>query len=122
MHRGRTVLAMDCVLAGAQGHRARPLNSVVSHHVDAASKRTILRVIAAIVGTIFLVAFLITWFAFPDAKSGIIQILGLGVLMAYGYALFPALSPGQSRWDELDAEIEAKSRRAETPTIKDRDG
>ena len=27
--RGRTVLAVDCVLAGAQWHRGRPLNSVV---------------------------------------------------------------------------------------------
>jgi hypothetical protein len=33
MHRGRTVLAMDCVLAGAETHRARPLNSVVSRHL-----------------------------------------------------------------------------------------
>jgi hypothetical protein len=32
MHRGRTVLAMDCVLAGAQWHRGRPLNSVVRQH------------------------------------------------------------------------------------------
>ena len=30
MHRGRTVLAMDCALAGAETHRGRPLNSVVS--------------------------------------------------------------------------------------------
>ena len=29
MHRGRTVLAMDCALAGAEVQRARPLNSVV---------------------------------------------------------------------------------------------
>ena len=29
MHRGRTVLAMDCVLAGAETHRGRPLNSIV---------------------------------------------------------------------------------------------
>jgi hypothetical protein len=28
MHRGRTVLAMDCVLAGAQMHHGRPLNSL----------------------------------------------------------------------------------------------
>ena len=28
-HWGRTVLAMDCVLAGAEKHRGRPLNSVV---------------------------------------------------------------------------------------------
>ena len=27
-HRGRTVLAMDCVLAGAEKNCARPLNSV----------------------------------------------------------------------------------------------
>jgi Domain of unknown function (DUF4160) len=29
VHRGRTVLAMDCVLAGAETRRGRPLNSVV---------------------------------------------------------------------------------------------
>lgn len=29
--RGRTVLAMDCVLAGAERHGARPLNSIVRH-------------------------------------------------------------------------------------------
>ena len=33
VHRGRTVLAMDCVLAGAQKHRGRPLNSVVRRHM-----------------------------------------------------------------------------------------
>ena len=32
MHRGCTVLAMDCVLAGAEMHRGRPLNSVVRQH------------------------------------------------------------------------------------------
>jgi hypothetical protein len=31
-HRGRTVLAMDCVLAGAEWHRGRPLNSIVRLH------------------------------------------------------------------------------------------
>jgi len=30
--RGRTVLAMDCVLAGALMQRGRPLNSIVSRH------------------------------------------------------------------------------------------
>jgi len=29
IYRGRTVLAMDCVLAGAEGQRGRPLNWVV---------------------------------------------------------------------------------------------
>ncbi len=29
MHRGRTVLAMDFALAGAEAHRGRPLNSIV---------------------------------------------------------------------------------------------
>jgi hypothetical protein len=33
MYRGRTVLAMDCVLAGAELQQGRPLNSVVSEHV-----------------------------------------------------------------------------------------
>ncbi len=33
-HRGRTVLAIDCVLAGAESHRARPLNSVVRRHIS----------------------------------------------------------------------------------------
>lgn len=28
---GRTVLAMDCALAGAEKHHGRPLNSVVRH-------------------------------------------------------------------------------------------
>jgi hypothetical protein len=28
-HRGRTVLAMDCALAGAETHRGRPLNAIV---------------------------------------------------------------------------------------------
>lgn len=32
MHLGRTVLAIDCVLAGAEEQRARPLNSIVSPH------------------------------------------------------------------------------------------
>jgi hypothetical protein len=32
MHCGRAVLAMDCVLAGAEAHRGRPLNSVVRRH------------------------------------------------------------------------------------------
>jgi hypothetical protein len=31
MMNGRTVLAMDCALAGAEWHRGRPLNAVVSH-------------------------------------------------------------------------------------------
>jgi hypothetical protein len=31
VHRGRTVLAMDCALAGAESHRGRPVNSVVRH-------------------------------------------------------------------------------------------
>jgi hypothetical protein len=31
-HCGRTVLAMDCVLAGAEKRRAGPLNSVVRFH------------------------------------------------------------------------------------------
>jgi len=34
MHRGRSVLAMDCVLAGAEWHCGRPLNSVVSHQAE----------------------------------------------------------------------------------------
>jgi hypothetical protein len=33
-YRGRTVLAMNCVLAGAEWHRGRPLNSVVRRHRD----------------------------------------------------------------------------------------
>jgi phosphoglycolate phosphatase-like HAD superfamily hydrolase len=33
MHRRRTVLAMDCVLAGAESQRGRPLNSVVRLHM-----------------------------------------------------------------------------------------
>ncbi len=32
MYRGRTVLALDCALAGAQGQHGRPLNSVVRQH------------------------------------------------------------------------------------------
>ena len=109
MHRGRTVLAMDCALAGARWHRGRPLNSVVSHHVDPATKVTIRRVLAAAVGTVFLLAFLVTWLAFPTANSGVVQIFGVGALMAYGYALFPGIFPGQTRWDELDADTAAKS-------------
>jgi hypothetical protein len=31
-HRGRTVLAMGCALAGAESRHGRPLNSVVSSH------------------------------------------------------------------------------------------
>ena len=31
-HRGRAVLAMDCVPAGAKPHRGRPLNAVVRRH------------------------------------------------------------------------------------------
>jgi hypothetical protein len=33
MYRGRTVLAMDCALAGAEKHLGQPLNSVVSCQV-----------------------------------------------------------------------------------------
>ena len=33
VHRGRPVLAMDCVPAGAEMQRGRPLNSVVRHLV-----------------------------------------------------------------------------------------
>ena len=29
VHRGRTVLAMNCALAGAEGQRGRPLNEIV---------------------------------------------------------------------------------------------
>jgi hypothetical protein len=36
-HRGRAVLATDCVLAGAETHRGRPLNSVVRSHVELAA-------------------------------------------------------------------------------------
>lgn len=32
IHRGPTVLAMDCVLAGAETRRGRPLNSIVRCH------------------------------------------------------------------------------------------
>ena len=31
---GRTVLAMDCALAGAQTQRGRPLNKIVSPHAE----------------------------------------------------------------------------------------
>ena len=40
MHRGRTVLAMDCALAGAQWHRGRPLNSVVRAQKSAVADST----------------------------------------------------------------------------------
>lgn len=33
IHRGRAVLAMNCVLAGAESQRRRPLNSVVRVHL-----------------------------------------------------------------------------------------
>jgi hypothetical protein len=32
MHRGRTVLAMDCVLAGTEWRHGRPLNEIVRPH------------------------------------------------------------------------------------------
>ncbi len=32
MHRGRIVLAMDCVVVGAQSQHGRPLNSIVRLH------------------------------------------------------------------------------------------
>ena len=35
MHRGRAVLAIDCVLAGLELQRGRPLNSIVRCHVRA---------------------------------------------------------------------------------------
>ena len=34
IHRGRSVLAMDCVLAGAERHGARPLNSIYKDFPD----------------------------------------------------------------------------------------
>jgi hypothetical protein len=37
MHRGRTVLAIDCALAGAQWQQGRPLNSVVGMYPLTAS-------------------------------------------------------------------------------------
>jgi len=49
MHRGRTVLAMDCVLAGAEAHRGRPLNSAVRHH-----EMSVAVTIALIVGIVVL--------------------------------------------------------------------
>jgi hypothetical protein len=33
IHHGRCVLPMDCVLAGVEMHRGRPLNSVVRPHL-----------------------------------------------------------------------------------------
>jgi hypothetical protein len=39
MHWGRTVLAMNGVLAGAEAHRGRPLNSVVMRQSEDAMKR-----------------------------------------------------------------------------------
>ena len=40
MHRGRTVLAMDCVLAGAEWQHGRPLNEIVSFHQKASGQLT----------------------------------------------------------------------------------
>jgi len=37
VHRGRTELAMDCALAGAEAQHGRPLNLVVRRHGHAAS-------------------------------------------------------------------------------------
>jgi hypothetical protein len=34
MHRGRAVLAIDCVLAGLEWQRGRPLNSIVRHALE----------------------------------------------------------------------------------------
>jgi hypothetical protein len=39
-HRGRAVLAMDCVLAGVETHRGRPLNSIVSFHARSGDERS----------------------------------------------------------------------------------
>ena len=35
-HRGRTALAMDCVLAGTETQPGRPLNSIVRLHFESA--------------------------------------------------------------------------------------
>lgn len=35
MHRGRAALAKDCVLAGLESQRGRPLNSIVTRHHQA---------------------------------------------------------------------------------------
>lgn len=97
-------------LSGAKRRRVQSLNSVVSHHVDPETKVTIRRVVAAAAGTALLLAFVVTWLAFPDSKGGLLQVFGVGAFLAYGYALFPGIFPGQTRWDELGAEIAAKSR------------
>src|SRR5688500_4199691 len=39
-HRGRTVLAMDCVLAGAEWQHGRPLNEIVRPHENMRSGNT----------------------------------------------------------------------------------
>ena len=93
--------------------------------MDLETKVTIRRVVATAVGTVFLLAFAVTWFAFPNAKGGLLQIFGVGALLAYGYALFPGIFPGQARWDELDAKVAAKARDgdpAKTSTEVKRDG
>ena len=92
---------MDCALAGAETHHGRPLNRIVRHHVP-------LRIAAAIVGTLFLLALMFVWFAVDNAKAGIIEVLAFGMLGAYAYAAFPGIFPGQKRWDDLNRDIAAK--------------
>jgi len=73
--------------------------------MDTNTRVTVRRVIAAILGTAFLITFVLTLFFFSNAKTEVLGILGLAMLSCYGYALVPGLFPGQTRWDDMDEKI-----------------
>ena len=70
-HRGHTVLAMDCVLAGAEAHRGRPLNSVVRQHSTTSvahwGEARMDIGTANLIATLSLVA-ITAWYAYSTAK------------------------------------------------------
>ena len=86
--------------------------------MDTASKIKIRRVIAAVIGTVALVVFVITYFAFPAANEKLWEGLVVAILMGYGYAIFPAVHPGQARWDAADREFEEKLSQASAADVR----
>ena len=117
---GRTLVANPRLAGSACAKRrdGRTLNTIVSHHVDTASKIKIRRVIAVLIGTVALVAFAITYFAFPAANEKLWEGLVGAMLISYGYAIFPGVHPGQARWDAVDRELEGKSSRAPAAEVR----
>ena len=87
MHRGRTVLAMDCALAGADWQHGRPLNSVVSLHMSQRGKHTYGHIYNLVAGFVIISE----TFAFLLGTDGGMASAGTAALLVL--ASFPSCIP-----------------------------